>query len=568
MRLRSWLLALLPSLIIIFACMSPVILHWDTHLLGPFGGIDAMLQAGLLEWSVNNYSNTELLYQLPIFFPEQDVLGYMDSLLGQGLSIQPILWFANLTATAQYNYAMLISLILTAIAVLLIWRNCGAEPITGAIVASVIIGSPYTLAQLGHLNQLPPPMVFFTIAAVIGALNSNQTWSRILWWLIAVVALVLQSIWGWYGFVYASMGAAIPALWNLFSEKDYKQFILKNWVALPMIMVAVPIVLWTAGPQLRVAERYSDFDRSDTEVRSGSADIKHIFERGVYRSDPSDWVGKGKTGSVRYADRDRQVLNPGYLALALAIYGLFHAGILTKKMRQYGYGILCLGVIGFVFAFGESTGLPFTDKRMLLPFGVLREMIDSLRAFRGAWRFSLLDVLAVAWWAGVGFSALKNRYGNKSFIIPSAMVCLSIPVALPIAEIPSEINIPSSSIDQPKLLLTLPAPDHEFNEDQTEALWLLRAIRTNSQVTGGATGWVPESVAKLRVDLAQCEAGLKNPSSVFDKFTNLGVMGAEIVSREEDSSRVEFWRDALFNYGAIEMDNTSDSNYARWLFKE
>ena len=194
-------------------------------------------------------------------------------------------------------------------------------------------------------------------------------------------------------------------------------------------------------------------------------------------------------------------------------------GILTKKMRQYGYGILCLGVIGFVFAFGESTGLPFTDKRMLLPFGVLREMIDSLRAFRGAWRFSLLDVLAVAWWAGVGFSALKNRYGNKSFIIPSAMVCLSIPVALPIAEIPSEINIPSSSIDQPKLLLTLPAPDHEFNEDQTEALWLLRAIRTNSQVTGGATGWVPESVAKLRVDLAQCEAGLKNPSCVFDKFT-------------------------------------------------
>ena len=153
MRYFGWIAALVPALIVIIFCMLPVFSNWDTHMLGPFGGLDALLQAGLLQWSGQTYLTPELWYQLPIFYPEQDVLGYMDSLLGQALSIQPILWLTDPSAAAQYNWAMLISLVLSAVSVLLIWRNSGGEPVPGAIVAAVVIGSPYTLAQLGHLNQ-------------------------------------------------------------------------------------------------------------------------------------------------------------------------------------------------------------------------------------------------------------------------------------------------------------------------------------------------------------------------------------------------------------------------------
>ncbi|MCP4145724.1 MAG: hypothetical protein GY752_10650 [bacterium] len=568
MRKFGWMTALVPALIIIIFCMLPVFSSWDTHMLGPFGGIDALLQAGILQWSGQNFLTPELWYQLPIFYPEHDVLGYMDSLLGQALSIQPILWLADISAAAQYNWAMLVSLILSAISVLLIWRNSGGDPIPGAIVTVVVIGSPYTLAQLGHLNQLPPPMVFFAIAAVIGALNSAASLrNRILWWGAAMLAVVSQAMWGWYGFVYAAMGAAIPVVWNLFSRREYKQFIRLNWVVLPMLLIAVPAVLWMAEPQLRVADRYSEFDRSDLEIRAGSADLKHLFERGVYRSNPADWVGKGLDGAQRYEDRERQVLNPGWLAIALAVYGIKHRRKLPAEMLQHGYGLLSLGFIGLIFAFGESTGLPFTDKRMLLPFGVLREFIDSLRAFRGAWRFSLLTVLAVAWWAGFGFSLLRNRYGVKAFGVPVLLVLISLPVTLPIIEIPSEVNLPSNSFASNQKLLTLPAPLNEYVEDQTEVLWLLRAITTENQVTGGATGWVPDSIIKLRVELSDCEAGLISPPEIFDRFIELGITGAEIAERTDDSIRVEFWRKALSSYGATEMPVVDGSRYSRWVFE-
>ncbi len=568
MRIIGWMIALIPALIVIMFCMLPVISNWDTHMLGPFGGIDALLQAGLLQWSGQNYLTPEIWYQLPIFYPEQDVLGYMDSLLGQALSIQPILWLTNPSAAAQYNWAMLISLVLSAIAIMLIWRNSGGRPFSGAIVTAVVIGSPYTLAQLGHLNQLPPPMVFFAIAAVIGALNSIASLrKRILWWGCATLAVVFQSMWGWYGFVYAAMGAAIPAIWNLFSSRNYKQFIRLNWVVLPMLLIAAPAVIWMAEPQLRVADRYSEFDRSDTEVRSGSADMKHLFERGVYRSNPADWVGKGADGVQRYEGRDRQVLNPGWLALVLSAYGLKHRCKLSANMQQHGYGLLCLGSVGLVFAFGESTGLPFTDKRMLLPFGVLRELIDSLRAFRGAWRFSLLTVLALAWWAGFGFSVLRNRFGFKAFLVPVLLILFSLPVTLPIIEIPSEVNLPSNSYTSNQKLLTLPAPLNEYVEDRTEVLWLLRAISTENQVTGGATGWVPDSVIKLRLELSECEAGLIAPGEIFGRFIELGITGAEIAERDDDS-RVSFWRNALSSYGATEMPAIEGSGYSRWIFKD
>ena len=383
-----------------------------------------------------------------------------------------------------------------------------------------------------------------------------------------MLAVVAQSMWGWYGFVYAAMGAAIPVVWNLFSHREYKQFFRLNWVVLPMFLIAIPAVLWMAEPQLRVADRYTEFDRSDTEIRLGSADLKHFFERGVYRSNPADWVGKGLDGAQRYEDRERQVLNPGWLALALAVYGIKHRRKLSGKMLQHGYGLLGLGFIGLVFAFGESTGLPFTDKRMLLPFGVLREFIDSLRAFRGAWRFSLLTVLAIAWWAGFGFSMLRNRYGVKAFGVAVLLVLISLPVTLPIIEIPAEVNLSSNTFASNQKLLTLPTPLNEYLEDRIEVLWLLRAVSTGNQVTGGATGWVSGNIIKLRLELSDCEAGLIAPEEIFDRFIELGITGAEIAERADDSIRVEFWREALSSYGATEMPGIDGSKYSRWIFED
>lgn len=569
----SWLGVLL----LIAAFLGPVWENFSGSVVGPFGGIDALLQLGVLEWSARHWTNISLWINLPVFFPIAGALGFMDSLLGQAWLVLPVRFLFSPTAAGLYNTAYLGSLLLAAAGMAALWVASGGSRWAAGVAALALVGAPYTHAQIGHLNQLPPPFVLFSLAALAAALRRQNAGlsTGTFWWLLSM-GLILQAAWGWYGFAYTVIGVAvIKTAWLVHRIRrgtaDRALFIsiLKKTI-LPFL-VTVLAVWFLAQPQLRLGQQYSDFQRADTEVLAGSADIQHFFNRGVYRSGPMDWAGQGLSGKERYLGRDRQVLHPGWLALALFAVGWWRRGYLPFQRRRFGRALLVMGVIGLVLAFGESIGVPGTKYRLPLPLDWIRELVPPFKAFRGVWRFSWLMVVALAWWSAVGVEQLVQKYktGFRYWAAPLLplviLFLLSIPAAVPAILVPLD-GRPGSVAASGGAVLTLPAPATEYDEDCTEALWLARSLTTGLPVTGGASGWVPPEIRTLRTRMLDCEEARKSAGDFLQEMKTSGIDRAEIALRPGDEKRVTFWRDALIQAGATRDDSWPQVGYEMYRF--
>lgn len=571
------LLSWLGVIWLIASFLGPVWKNFSGSVVGPFGGVDALLQVGLLEWSARHWTNVSLWLNLPIFYPVAGTLGLMDSLLGQAWLVLPVRWLFSPSAAGLYNTAYLGSLLLAAAGMATLWLASGGSRWAAGVAALAMIGAPFTHAQIGHLNQLPPPFVLFSLAALTAALrrqNAGLSTGQF-WWLLGF-GLVMQAAWGWYGFAYAVLGVAVlKTAWlvHRLRRRTATSSLLFSMIKKTILPFAVTVVaIWfLAQPQLQMAQRYPAFQRADQEVLTGSSDIQHFFNRGVYRSGPEDWIGRGLSGEERYQDRHRQVLHPGWLALALFAVGWWRRGYLPFQRRRFGRSLLVLGVFGLVLAFGQSIGIPGTNFRVPLPLDFIRELAPPFKAFRYVWRFSWLMVVAMAWWSAVGVEQLVLKYqtGARRWVAPLLplflLFLLSIPVAVPSQLVPMD-GRPGPVAKLPGPVLTLPAPADEYTEDQTEALWLLRTLTSGLPVTGGASGWVPPEVRFLRVRLLSCEEGRESAGQLLVEMKAQGIHRVEIAVRPGDEKRVTFWRDALIQVGAVREDPWPQAGYEMYRF--
>jgi hypothetical protein len=564
-------LAWLGVLMVVAGCLWPVWRDWNGSVVAPFGGIDAMLQLGLLEWTARHWHDPATWVDLPIFHPVTGALGFMDSLLGQAGLVMPVRWLLKPTAAGLYNWAFLGSLLAAAGGAAVLWRATGGTWRLAGVFALALVGAPYTQSQIGHLNQLPPPLVPVALAAAILALRSHdEKTGAFRWWWLLGASLVLQAAWGWYGFAHALLGvASVKIFWLVRHLRGgagvgslLRPVVIGAFA--PAVLTAVAVLI-LAQPQLKVSDRYESFTRETTEVRAGSADIQHVLNRGVYRGEPADWIGRGTQGIERYDGRARQVLNPGWVALALAVFGWLRRRDLDPDRRIWGRALLVMGLVGMVLAFGESVGVPGTDRRLPLPLEWLRTMVPPFKAFRGAWRFSWLMTIAVAWWAAAGVEVLMA--GRRRIPLGPAAVAMLILVSLPMG-VPS-LSVGPTGRPYPEAALpsgpvaTVPAPENEYVEDITEALWLTRALAIGRPVTGGASGWVPPEIIALRTRLKTCEEGGEEATVLFDDWRSGGVGVVEIALRRGDP-RVAFWQAALEEYGARRIDPWPREGYETW----
>lgn len=546
-------------------CMAPVWGDASALVLGPYGGADPMLQMGLLQWACLHWFEPSVWLDLPIFHPVPGMLGGMDSMLGQAWLVGPLHLLFAPTAAAQYNLAMVGSLLASALAMATLWRATRGSWQGSGVAALAMVAAPYTISQLGHLNQLPPPAVLLAFAAVLQALKRQEERRRAWpWWCAVGASIALQTAWGWYGFAYSVIGVVmLAAIWFVRRVRagDSALRLLGTTLrsAAAPALGAVALVALAAQPQLRLADRYPSFTRSSQEVRIGSADIQHLVSRGAYSSSPADWIGRGQQGAERYQNKTRPALSPGWIALALALYGWRRRRELAPGQRQVGIALLAVGVLGLAFAFGDSVGLPGTDRRLPLPLEWLRTVVPSFRAFRAAWRFSWLFVIAVAWWAAYGTWLLAALRDRRRALAPVGVVLLllvSVPMGIPAARAVHDGRPAGDTIVAPPgPVLALPATFNEFGEDQTEARWLLRALELDRPVTGGATGWVPPEIVAFRERLFRCETGAEDVGAFLSEMRARGYALAEVVLREGDEARTTFWRQALLASGATRVEN-------------
>jgi hypothetical protein len=550
--------ALVPALLLAWVMLRPLGGRlFLTHVLGPFGGADAVMQSGILEWTGRHFLRPDPWFNLPIFFPEPGALAFMDSLLGQALVLLPLRSVGWGTIAGLYNVAMLLSLLLAAAAFLLIWRTGGGAPLAAGFGALALIGSPYALSQIGHLNQLPPPFALVSLACLWSALRPRRpgrTKVRAAWWLWGAT-LGWQAGWGWYGFAFGGAAAAVLMLFGLGWYR--RRGLVKNLIrpaSGPFLLMLV-MVLMLGRPYAEAAARHEDFQRTPVEVRAFSADLSHLLNRGAYRAEFGDWLGGGVSLAQRAEGRGRQVLHPGWVALVLAIVGWTLRKHLDPQLRRQGWVVLAIGAVGLILAFGDSFAVPGLGRRWPLPFGIMQEVFPPLRALRAVWRFSFLAVLAICWWAAAGFSIMTRlpRRGIARACLGVALMallfCESIPVRLPVVGISPLAAGAQVWAGMPAgAVLTLPAPAREADEDATEAAWLHRALMHGRPVTGGVSGWVPPSTRSLRRELAACERGEEDPGALFARLRGLGIASIE-VARAWDRERGGYWERALARWG-------------------
>ena len=208
---------------------------------------------------------------------------------------------------------------------------------------------------------------------------------------------------------------------------------------------------------------------------------------------------------------------------------------------------MAAGLAGMVLAFGDSVGLPGTERRLTLPMGWLQQNLAPARAYRAVWRFSFLFTLAVAWWGAAGWMWLVGLSGWRARILPAAVLILvlleSVPVSVPTVALRDQTHAGPHSISS-EAVLTLPAPLDVYHEDLREARWFWRALATGRPVTGGVSGWVPPWTRDLRLRLAACEQGSENPDGLFADLAATGVTRIELFAADNDT-RLVFWRKLL-----------------------
>jgi hypothetical protein len=548
---------LLPVGLLIAAVIGPIAGHFSARILAPYGGADAVMQAGILEWTGRHSTDPQRWLDVPIFFPARRALTFMDSLLGQAWLVMPVRWLTAGSPALLYNLALIGSLGLAAAAFAWLWRTTGGGWLSTGFGALALIGSPYTTSQLGHLNQLPPAPALASLAALLLGLQrllAGRARAGWLWWLWGSL-LVVQAAWGWYGLVYALMAGTLVLGWGAWSclRAGLLAQLLRH-LAGPALLAAGGI-LWLAWPYLQTARQYEDFQRSQQEVRAFSADLVHLGNRGAYRAGWADWRGHGPSEGLRVASHPRQVLHPGWVALGAALLGLGGRRRLGGRQRHAGLVLLAIGALGLLLAFGDSMQQPGGEGRWLLPLGWLQEWLNPLRALRAAWRFSFLTVLAVSWWAAAGVEVIPRLVGStwgRGLLSAGLLLLLwieSLPARLPVVDLAAPATGAGAWSGLPTgAVLTLPAPPDEAGEDRLEALWWHRMLMHGHPVTGGVSGWVPPQTRGLRRQLVACQQGLSKPGDLLAQLAAEGVRYVELAATA-DSVTVGYWQNVLAGLG-------------------
>jgi hypothetical protein len=366
-----------------------------------------------------------------------------------------------------------------------------------------------------------------------------------------------QAAWGWYGLAQAAAASAVLVVWIAWRAQRAGHLLRTFLAALAPFLCLLAGIWWLSQPYREAAGRYPEFTRTDTEIRYYSADLKHFLEGGAYRLQWGDLAGTAPAGEARFEGRDRIVLNPGWVALAVAVVAWFGRRRLPRRLATCG-GLLCLiGGLGLLLAFGDSVGLPGSGRRIPLLLGLLQEWLSPLRAFRTVWRFSFLATVAVAWWAAAGMELLlAGNRGVRLRRLAAVVLFLllgleSLPAPVPPVRLlagggPAQddplAGAPAGAV------LTLPAPANEFSEDRTEARWLHRALSHGHPVTGGVSGWVPPWTRSLRARLVACEAGEVPAGPLLAELATAGVRYVELAELPDDP-RVPRWRGLLADLG-------------------
>ena len=472
------------------------------------GGLDPLLQCGILQWVLRHFPLHAASWQAPFFWPAPWSLAGMDSLAGQSLLVIVLPGMRNWPALA-YNLVLAGTLALAFLAALRLGREMGLSRAAAWMAALIYTAGPHAAGHYHHLNQLPTPWLPLALWGLLRV-------GRGRWDGLAAVALslFLQPLWGFYNLASLWMSVLLAVFFLLPSLRQRKGLLLGLIVGGGLLWV------YAAGvPYRQAADVLAGFVRGPQSV-------------GPYAGRPFDFLHPPAVHLLQWpaAISGRPVLYAGLLWPWLALWGLLHLLKEEKDAtrRRLWWALCAAAAGGLILSFGRRMPLPWVGE-VSLPLAWLQDRLWALQSLRAPTRLFLPGMLLLALAGSRGWMALVERVrrpgrnnawrvssggGERSKWLPRwrwwAMSLLTglalldlMPGTLekvraqPDAEEQSLLRILSRDRETGGWI-AFPTPCQEKEETQLDARCMLWAALIERPVAGGSSGFVPMEVRRLR----------------------------------------------------------------------
>lgn len=389
---------------------------------------DALLNVWITAWDGHQLLSDPLhLFDANIFYPYPRTLAYSELLLGNGLLALPIT-AATGNPVLGYNVALLLSFVLSGLGPYLLVLRLTRSPGAGLVAGTILSFSAYRMTNLAQAQLLTTQWMPFALLALL-LLMRRPTVRHVA---IFVLFFCLQALSSFYYAILLAMAAAGLVAWELAvwlwvrARKGGRDGARVRRVGLHLLVAVVLcglIILPFALPYFQVQGELG-FERSLADNEPFSASLRQYLMVPPGSAIHGRWLPSDDTPIAGGYAVD--ALFPGFVALALALWGLARGRGRTRRMRWF---FLLLALVSLVLSLGPrlylAPGQP-AGLEVALPYAWLYAAVPGFKALRAPVRFDALVMLSLAVLAGYGLAALTGGQQGRRSVAPAGTGALLV----------------------------------------------------------------------------------------------------------------------------------------------
>ncbi len=342
---------------------------------------DPLMVTWVLAWVAHQLPNAPAhIFDANIFYPERNTLAYSETLLVPGMLAAPLHWL-GVAPILVYNLVFLSGFALSGVGVALLVRRLTGN--TGAaIVAGIVFAfPPYRIDHYAHLQLQQTQFIPLAMWAFHRLLDSGRLRDGVLLGVCTACQMLSCMYYGLFLIPYMAVvcGAMLIAARTLSKQR----------ITALAVAAAIVIVAMIPVGRAYLAAREVVGERGRAEVAQNSATWRN------YLAPPETNAMYGKV-FARFMEPERRLF-PGFVAVALAIVGLWPSGRGYLRTPQFAY------VLGLILAFDVSLGFNGVIYRGLYDYFL------PFKALRIPARMGLMVGFSLAVLAGYGATRIAKR---------------------------------------------------------------------------------------------------------------------------------------------------------------
>jgi hypothetical protein len=389
-------------------------------------------------WNLSHNASTafkslDLQLNTNIFYPLTNTLAYSDTLWGQSIITNPVIWITHNPVLAE-NIGVLISFPLAALAMYMLSFYLTQNP-TASFVSGLFFAFSFPrLAQIGHLPTITSQWLPLYILSLLKFLEDGKR-KNLLFVLLWYILSISSSI--YFGVFLIPITAVI-----IFTDfikrvshrktKEYKKLLI---TCIPFIIPFMIILALLLFPYIRLKAENPDLKRSIddlTHLRASFTDYVSVLPTSI------------NTAKFLPNNTNEHVLYPTLALTALALLGL----LTSRKRNRYAAGTFALiAFVSCILSLGNEQSFalgPFRTGIVKMPYYYLYTFFPLFQIVRVPARFGIFIILSFSALASMGIVAISKLKTSKWII--GILLCMFIAEIwqynTPVISLPSEKNLP------------------------------------------------------------------------------------------------------------------------------